>query len=269
MTGAHISISLGELLDSYLTRAGAGFVALAFVLMLLTDPPGMKMHMAAHQAAMVWAAAFAMHFTSFFIVGAGVGLAQRNGFLKPFWVGGISLITIGPVVSASELIVMFFAGPGYQPVILQKIITYYLIAQIVEFAYIKFILLPAQKVETQAAEPVFTVGDRTIPVRRLRYLVAQEHFVRVVLDTEDFMLRARLSDVVAQMDSQDGVQPHRSWWVASGTHPSFMQYKGAKSSLVLNCGTEVPVARGRQSTVTDWLRTYGGFSASGEPQAAE
>ncbi|APZ54289.1 DNA-binding protein, LytTr [Salipiger abyssi] len=68
-------------------------------------------------------------------------------------------------------------------------------------------------------------------------------------------MRARLSDIVAQTRPDDGIQPHRSWWVARGTVAGLDRESG-KPVLRLTDGDAVPVARGRLPEVRDWIDTH-------------
>lgn len=46
------------------------------------------------------------------------------------------------------------------------------------------------------------------------WVEAQEHYVRIITDEENRMVLARFSDIVRELEGQDGMQVHRSHWVA-------------------------------------------------------
>nr|WP_245216288.1 LytTR family DNA-binding domain-containing protein [Sagittula salina] len=104
------------------------------------------------------------------------------------------------------------------------------------------------------AEPIrhILIGAEPVPLPQLRHIQAQEHHVHVTLDGQRLTHRARLSDIVAQTAPEDGIQPHRSWWVARHVARE-LERDGQKHVLRLDDGTRVPVARSRLPEVRDWL----------------
>ncbi len=71
---------------------------------------------------------------------------------------------------------------------------------------------------------------------------AQEHYVRVVTDSEARMVLYRFSDAVRQIPSELGMQVHRSHWVAHAAVKSLV-VKGQGIKLLLQDGKSVPVSR--------------------------
>ena len=67
--------------------------------------------------------------------------------------------------------------------------------------------------------------------------------------------RARLSDIVAQTRDEDGIQPHRSWWVPRHSVRELGRDAG-KPVLRLTDESVIPVARGRLETVRHWIATH-------------
>ncbi len=104
-------------------------------------------------------------------------------------------------------------------------------------------------------ERVVVIGGRPVPLRDLTVVEAREHHVHVHLDGTSLVQRARLSDVVAQTRAEDGVQPHRSWWVARHAVCA-LDRDGPRPILRLADGSTVPVARGRLPDVERWLEAY-------------
>jgi DNA-binding LytR/AlgR family response regulator len=96
------------------------------------------------------------------------------------------------------------------------------------------------------------IGAEPIPLEHLRHIQAREHHVHVTLAGSDLIQRARLADIVAQTGPQDGIQPHRSWWVAAHAAKT-LERDGQKHVLTLHDGTKVPVARSRLDAVRDWM----------------
>jgi len=100
--------------------------------------------------------------------------------------------------------------------------------------------------------PSIRLGGRDIAIGSISYITAEEHFVH--LETEEGCIthRARISDIVAQLPPELGVQPHRSWWVSRQSNPR-LDREGNRHVLHLGCGLSVPVARARIPNVTAWF----------------
>ncbi|QIZ80932.1 LytTR family transcriptional regulator [Thalassovita gelatinovora] len=96
------------------------------------------------------------------------------------------------------------------------------------------------------------VNQTQFPVEGLRYLKSVEHYVEFNYDDETRMERAVLRDLVDQLDGVDGIQPHRSYWVAR-TEAENLIRKSGKHLLTTVKGEEIPVARNRRIEVENWL----------------
>ncbi len=80
-------------------------------------------------------------------------------------------------------------------------------------------------------------------------LGVEDHYVRVFGEGGDSeMLLMRLSDAIAEMDGADGLQVHRSWWVARRAVEGF-ERDGRQVTLLLASGLKVPVSRSNVSAV--------------------
>jgi hypothetical protein len=73
-------------------------------------------------------------------------------------------------------------------------------------------------------------------------LQAEDHYVRVHSPTGSTLLLMRLADAVAELDGLDGLQVHRSWWVAKAAVASAAR-DGRRVNLRLTNGAEAPVTR--------------------------
>ena len=83
------------------------------------------------------------------------------------------------------------------------------------------------------------------------YAVASEdHYLRVYTDSGEELILMRLADAIRELDGADGLQTHRSWWVAhDGVADS--KRKGGRILLVLKSGSEVPVSRSYAKAVRE------------------
>ncbi len=79
------------------------------------------------------------------------------------------------------------------------------------------------------------------PVTRVR---AADHYLEVFTATGRRFIRGRMKDALRELSGAEGIQPHRSWWVATFT------IKGTKRTgrdivFVTHDGAEIPIARTR------------------------
>ncbi|MEO1109689.1 MAG: LytTR family DNA-binding domain-containing protein [Pseudomonadota bacterium] len=117
--------------------------------------------------------------------------------------------------------------------------------------------LPKQILEEPTDPSKYVWISRKKYVRsRLQYLSSVEHYVRVVEENEDHLVRANLSDIVEQLTEEDGLRTHRSHYVF-GTAISGAKYSEQKLYVVMNDGAEFTVARSRRSQVLKWLEAHG------------
>jgi hypothetical protein len=116
-------------------------------------------------------------------------------------------------------------------------------------------LLPEQK--TEAREEASAPAEESVPAAErtgfralipyhlgldVMALQAEDHYVRVVTDKGNVLLRYRFSDALQQMRGLAGVQVHRSHWVAiSGIER--VESNGKCYNLHLRNGAVVPVSR--------------------------
>jgi hypothetical protein len=97
----------------------------------------------------------------------------------------------------------------------------------------------------QSTSPQSELVDRLpLPLRsaKLYALEAEDHYVRVHTSAGQTLIRMRFSDAVAAVSHEEGLRPHRSWWVASQGVVAFKRERG-RQILELANGTAVPVSR--------------------------
>jgi hypothetical protein len=70
----------------------------------------------------------------------------------------------------------------------------------------------------------------------------EDHFVRVHTALGEHLIWMRLADAMAELDSLDGRQTHRSWWVAKSAVSGVRRGNG-RATLTLSNGLEAPVSR--------------------------
>ena len=144
------------------------------------------------------------------------------------WV--FSLLQPGRITTPAQLPALFFAVLAIQLVI----------------AFVA--ALVSQRSEPASVKPVEEISspflDRLPPHLRgdLIALEAQDHYLKVHTGSGSTMVLSRLSDAIAQLRGVDGLQVHRSWWVADAAVVAVRRDGGALT-LKLRNGIEAPVSR--------------------------
>ncbi len=85
-------------------------------------------------------------------------------------------------------------------------------------------------------------------------LRTEDHYLRIHTTTGSDLILFRLKDALAELDAADGMQVHRSYWVARNAIEA-IERKGRKTILVLKNGKHVPVSESFMPAVRDagWL----------------
>lgn len=83
---------------------------------------------------------------------------------------------------------------------------------------------------------------------------AEDHYLRVHTSAGETMILMRLADAIRELSGIEGLQVHRSWWVARAGFADTNRDDG-KLSLKLKSGAEAPVSRTYAKAVKDagWL----------------
>jgi hypothetical protein len=97
------------------------------------------------------------------------------------------------------------------------------------------------------AETLRHVLPQTIAGAAIVALEAHDHYVKVHSARGHALVRMRLRDAIDALGA-DGVQPHRSWWVAREAIAG-VQRESGRPVLVLETGQRVPVSRSARAEV--------------------
>jgi len=89
---------------------------------------------------------------------------------------------------------------------------------------------------------------------RILALGVEDHYVRIHAADQSEMVLMRLSDAIAEISELEGLQVHRSWWVAKDAISSSKR-DGRNICLILSNGLEVPVSRSNVGKLkqTGWI----------------
>ncbi len=87
-------------------------------------------------------------------------------------------------------------------------------------------------------------------------LQAEDHYLRVHSENETALILMRLSDAIEEATPIEGLQTHRSWWVARSAVENVTRSAG-RATLTLKNGLQVPVGRTYAKALQEagWLDT--------------
>ncbi|WP_147104507.1 LytTR family DNA-binding domain-containing protein [Tateyamaria sp. syn59] len=171
----------------------------------------------------------------------------------PLIVLSTPLVLVATYVTSGGLTVLFEPGnPPFSSMTWQMNVRNVLVAHVFETAALMW-LLPAQRARKAAATDAreVTLSGRTMSLDRVVRVKAAEHYLEIHTADGVEVLRERLATFLEQVRPEDGIQTHRSHWVARDTAQSL-----SGSKLTLHDGGKVPVARGRMDDVRAWLDAH-------------
>lgn len=84
----------------------------------------------------------------------------------------------------------------------------------------------------------------------LHAISSEDHYLRVHTSLGEELILMRLADAVRELNGAEGLQVHRSWWVAKSGVTDEKRVDG-RSLLVLPSGTEVPISRSYRGKAKD------------------
>ena len=107
-------------------------------------------------------------------------------------------------------------------------------------------LTPVSATETSSSATIRAKFLERLPQRlrmaELRAISSEDHYLRIHTSKGSELILMRLADAVRELDGADGVQTHRSWWVARDAVADARR-EGGRTILVTAEGVEVPVSR--------------------------
>ena len=192
------------------------------------------------------------------VVGFGAALAVER--LIPATSAPRPLLRLVAVAIASALPVTFVAAwviplirPGHHYDAFQLPALFSAVA-VVQLVIVVTLLRPTS---ARAREPLPATGPSPHPLlsrlpsrlgREILALEGEDHYVRVHTPMGSDLVLMRLSDAVAAMGPDAGLQVHRSWWVAQGAIGEVVR-SGQRSHVRLTNGLLAPVGPSYAATV--------------------
>lgn len=125
-------------------------------------------------------------------------------------------------------------------------------AQLIAIAMIIVTLIDLALTSPAPAPDTIPLLDR-LPLDKRGALIAlsvTDHYVRVVTTQGADMILMRLADAIRETGSTQGMQVHRSHWVATA-HITRVQRTGDRATLTLTGNHDIPVSRANISKLRD------------------
>lgn len=280
LLGDIVSVSVAELATILSHRVSFVFMALTVVVLATANPFNVQQTIPVWQLAIIWPSAVAVYLM--FTISVLAGFAVIAPFFGHFRLPAplVSALGLVPSVFVMGPMAELITGGVYRFDLSGQILIIFLLIQVFEAVFYRFVLpqnpvfralavrphdtkqrsRPNMKVQpatttTKDRSRHIMIGAQRVPVSRVRHIEAREHHVKVTLDGASIMHRARLGDIVAQTNPEDGCQPHRSWWVSKQAART-LEKDGARHVLRLDDNTRVPVARTRLPAVQTWVARH-------------
>ena len=153
------------------------------------------------------------------------------------------------------VLVIFFQAAPWQPTYLLMQYGYVLVISLIvtSAAYALDMAQERQLAASDDTDPIASFLER-LPVKfrtaELYAISSEDHYLRVHTSLGEELILMRLADAVRELANVDGLQVHRSWWVAKSGVTDEKKADG-RSFLILPTGTEVPVSRSYRARAKD------------------
>ena len=246
------------------------FMVLCVLLMAVTDPANHAANLSPQLVLVIWSAIVFSFLLTKLATHWLFALAQK--YVIPFRIPlpVITFAALFPVVSLSENLAWLMSKQTYVSHFWFQFTIFFIIANLLEVLFFLFVL-PSLGKETcaenkkalpeESVDPVvqpeqndahLMIGTDKISLSDIVLIEAKEHHVTVHLTDRLISTRARMKDIVAQTTKEQGIQPHRSWWVPRHSAKETLKVSG-RSVLRLQDGRDIPLSRNRVKEVADWL----------------
>ena len=271
--GGRVRLSVNDYMKLLHLRGTQTYLVCVLALLVAMDAPGLIGAVNPLSVLCVWAFALVC-----FLICHGLALvivATCLPLIGSVAIPGVIISTLALIlpVGLSDLLVRWMSGGNATFAGFPHVLFYLLATEMFILIYMRYVRPTDEAASEQAQQasddaaleeeettvpPVpleerkILIGAEPVALSKLRHIQAREHHVHVVLDEASLTHRARLSDIIAQTDREDGIQPHRSWWVSTQAAQK-LERDGQKHILALHDGTKVPVARSRLEDVRDWM----------------
>lgn len=224
-----------------------GAWVLATVLSTIAGPFGTHDALAPGPRLIYWAGVIALS-----VFGSALVLHAAKG--APVWKhialwGGFVVALSALIHALNSWIFTEWRGAG-QLLYLSVIIAVTVLVLHGGVALARYVFIPQAEGPVRDPEAAFL---RHLPLDRRGPLIrieAQDHYLNVVTQKGSALVLLRLQDAVAALQAADGLQVHRSHWVATNAVAQHRRVQG-RDFLLLKSGEEIPVSRSFRPAVIE------------------
>ncbi len=128
------------------------------------------------------------------------------------------------------------------------------------------VALATRRVSNHPKSPILATKLEKYPNAEILALRAQDHYVEIITSRGNELLRNSFASAVEEMYPCDGMQVHRSYWVA---RDAIYKIDRRKLTIKLINGAEIPISRRRLREIRDYiakpLKAHGSVSAMETP----
>ncbi len=249
------TISVSRLAQMFTNKSSQVFLGLGLILLFVADPSGVRDTLGTGMAFLLWIGAIGFYIAMLFVMVTLLSFTQSALGRFPIYAPVTSSLIILIVFFSMQTLIETLAPPDPSQSWYALFFNITSAGLAIETLFIRFVMPgifsnPAPSKQTP--DRLLKLGDQQLPLADVIYMAAQEHHVQIALPTGTITVRGRLGDAIAQTIPDQGIKPHRSWWVSARAQPMLIQQNG-KSALRLIDGTIVPVAKTRQADIQQWL----------------
>ena len=193
-------------------------------------------------------------------VGLGSSLLVSPYIWGPRFENKAAIFKIGIAAAIISLpvtlvLMVFFNSAPWQLIYFLMQYAYVLVISLIvtSAAYLLDLLKDKDAGDNDDRDPIAGFLER-LPVKfrtaELYAISSEDHYLRVHTSLGEELILMRLADAVRELSKVDGLQVHRSWWVAKIGVTNEKKADG-RSFLILPTGTEVPVSRSYRTRAKD------------------
>ena len=177
-------------------------------------------------------------------------LAQQSVIVRVALSAGLIALPVTASLIAFFLLLGAHVSPGALP--MQYLYVYAVCVVMVSGGVVVSRAQAAPLLEAAEAQDVVARFMQRLPVKYrtadLWAVSSEDHYLRVHTSLGEELILMRLADAMRDLGGTDGLQTHRSWWVAKAGVADARR-EGGKLYLVLKSGKAAPVSRTHASAV--------------------
>ncbi len=122
---------------------------------------------------------------------------------------------------------------------------------LIAIAIFTLVYLAIRQNNSKTSTPALQARLGKYPNAQILALCAQDHYVQIITNQGNELLRMNFSDAIEEMKGVAGLQVHRSYWVSK---KSILKIDRKTQNIELVNGSKIPISRRRLSTIKTTLQ---------------